>query len=286
MRLLVTGVTGFCGSHLAPVLAEAGHEVYGLTRRRPSGAVPYHPVFGDVATLESLPNGIAAIVHAAAVSPAPDTRTIDYILTNALGTENLARLAADGGVGKLVYFSSLSVHGEIAGPVADEATPVVNPDAYGASKLMGEMALRERADAVPALALRLPAVIGDGASRHWLARQIETARRGEPLRIFNPDRVFNNAIDVDDLARFVASVVERDLVGFDAVPLAADGGLAIRDIAERIVWRAGRKGEIVEESAPRPFFSVSNRRAKDAYGFTPGDFAEQLYRYLDAAFGG
>lgn len=286
MKLLLTGVTGFCGSHVARRLANAGHEVLGLTRRRPSGAAPFTPVYGDVATLDSLPAGIEAVVHMAAVSPTPETRVGDFIATNALGTENLARLAVDGGAKKLVYFSSLSVYGDIAGPLADEDTPIVNPGAYGMSKRLGELALKERAEALPSLALRLPAVIGKGTSRHWLAGQIEKARRGEDLTVFNADSVFNNAVHIDDLAEFITAVLDQDLAGFDAVTLAADDGIPIRDIAERIVWRAGHKATVIEDPAPRPFFAVSNAAAKSRYGFVPGDFAIRLYQYLDDAFDG
>ena len=78
-------------------------------------------------------------------------------------------MAKNVGVKRFIFFSSLSVYGEIKDSIVHETTPILNPGPYGASKLFGEACLKEAEKEMPSIALRLPAVLGKGARRHWLA---------------------------------------------------------------------------------------------------------------------
>jgi UDP-glucose 4-epimerase len=220
------------------------------------------------------------IIHMAAVSPSLETRNFDFVQHNILGTERLIALAARAGVHKFVFFSSLSLYGDIRTPVVDENTPVLNPSPYGASKLFGEFLLRERVQEMNSIALRLPAVLGKGATRHWLASITAQARRGQDVKIYNPNAPFNNAIHIDDLAEFINGLLHWKWTGFDGITLGAEGSLTIAEIATRVTQAAGQSAKVVIDPEPRPSFTVSSERAGAIYGYKAGRFAAILNRYL------
>lgn len=235
---------------------------------------------GDLVSLNELPQGVDAIIHMAAASPETASSVHDFIHDNVLANENLVCLAKDAGVRSFIFFSSLSVYGEIEYDVVDEATPVVNPGAYGVSKLLGEMLLRESADAFASIALRIPAVLGLGASRHWLARAISNTKNGDDLRIFNPNAKFNNAVHLDDLSALIQNLLQQSWSGFDFITLGADGGMTIQQIADKIIAKTKSLSKVIVETEARPHFTISSNRAKRLYGYAPTDFETMLDQYI------
>lgn len=142
-RTLVTGATGFVGSHVTEALLEAGHEPVCTVRassdlRWISGlAVPTVP--GDLRRPEELDaalEGVRTVVHAAGVTSA--SRPELYREVNVLGTQRLAERAAERGVERFVFVSSLAARGPDAsgGPAS----------LYGHTKREAEERLRTIAD--------------------------------------------------------------------------------------------------------------------------------------------
>lgn len=139
-RVLLTGGTGFLGSHVAELLVEAGHEVRATIRAtsdtRWVDPLPVQTVVADLEDPASL--GIAledveAVVHVGGVTIAADRATYDRV--NALGTGSLAAAAGAIGIDRFVYVSSLAARGPDGAP-----GPV---SAYGRSKFGGEERLAE-----------------------------------------------------------------------------------------------------------------------------------------------
>ncbi len=151
MNALVTGATGFLGSHLAAALHEGGARVRALVRlssdlRRLAG-LPVEMVRGaleDPATLVAAVRDQELVVHAAA--KVPDWGTYDeYMRANLEGTRHLIAACQQAGVARLVYVSSLTVLGlPRAGAAVDEATPYAKAarDPYTVSKIAAEKLVR------------------------------------------------------------------------------------------------------------------------------------------------
>src|SRR3972149_2250860 len=118
MKVLVTGASGFFGSHVAEELARQGCDVRVLVRRTSSRAFlagfPHEVSIGDVTDAGSLPGavaGVETVVHAAGLIKARSAAEFDAI--NARGTANLLAAVeqASPGLRRFVYVSSLAAHG-------------------------------------------------------------------------------------------------------------------------------------------------------------------------------
>lgn len=275
MRVLVTGAAGFSGRAIARWLRAKGHDViaHHRTSPLPDDLSDGETWQADLAGDDPLPERLDAIIHTAATSPptgaAHAVPTARLIRDNAVATARLA--AADAGV--FVYLSSLSIHGTITDTTVTPDTPIVNPDAYGLSKLLGEHAVAERGG--PGLAIRLPAVIGGGAARNWPVQVLAKIRAGETVRIFNADAAFNNVVHVQDVAAFAAHILTAPPSGFAAVPVASRGPVRVRDVPTRLAQGAGVDATVEEGSAEKASFTIDIAAAA-ALGFAPRDTATAL----------
>jgi len=169
VRILLTGGSGFLGSHIAEELDRQGADVRALVR--PTSDTRFlkgleHVTLvrggvGDKSSLVAATEGVEGIIHAAGLVKA---RTpADFHHTNALGTANLLDAARENApaLRRFVLVSSLAAMGpsEDGRPVPAGATP--NPVThYGRSKVAAEQAARASAHALPVTIIRPPMIYG------------------------------------------------------------------------------------------------------------------------------
>lgn len=286
MHVLVTGAAGFLGSHLVRHLALQGHDVTAQVRRQPLASI--HSSNGTVrsvstdlaADTKSLPQTLDAVVHTAAVVGVSGVPAATYMRDNAIATYNLVAHALAAGARRFVYISTTSVHGTVTGPVLDDLTPIVDPSTYGVTKLIGERIVADAASRMAGIALRLPAVIGPGAHSNFPAKLLQQIKTGSTLTVFNPTSQYNNAAHVDDLGPFIVGLLEKGWDGFDAVPLAADGAITIREVADLMLHAHGSRLPIIERPAERTPFVVSNLAAHERHSYKPMAIEVMLERFV------
>lgn len=191
-RVLVTGANGFVGQALCPLLEKAGWEVRRATRSAAAASNPAANSFAvggiNAQTDWRKPlEGISAVVHLAARVHLMQDDARDplaqYRAVNRDGTENLARQAAEAGVRRLVYLSSIKVNGERTTEQPFRADDAPHPqDSYARSKWEAEQALQRVAAAtgLESVILRPPLVYGPGVKANFL-RLMRLAERGIPL---------------------------------------------------------------------------------------------------------
>jgi nucleoside-diphosphate-sugar epimerase len=277
MRVLLTGAGGFSGARIAAALLARGHQVVAALRSGPAPAGGVEVIRGDLAGDLALPEAIDAVVHAAARSQGAGVTVEQYARDNVEATRRLVHHAQRSGARKFIQLSTLSVYGRIEAPLVDESTPFIEPDPYGVSKRKAEELVA--AAGIPSLAMRLPGVLGPGSVRNWLTGVLAAARAGREIAVFSPDAPFNNAVHVEDLACFVAELLEREWNGADVVTLAAAGRIPVREAVQILVDAAGGRSRLRVDPAPKRSFVISIARAVERYGYRPMEIGALLRRF-------
>ena len=192
-RVLVTGASGFIGRRVVQRFANEGFPVVAVSRAParslPAGVVGavVHELSGETSWRDLL-RGVGVVIHCAAHVPGvgerPEVSDVRYQRVNVEGTKALAAQAAEAGVHRFVFLSSIKIHGHSTEPghAFDERSPIAPADAYGRSKAAAEEVL-QRVVATTVMApviLRPPLVYGAGVKGN-LAALIRWIRRGLPL---------------------------------------------------------------------------------------------------------
>jgi dihydroflavonol-4-reductase len=148
VRALVTGATGFTGTHLVRALLNAGHGVKALVRDKTRGrwleTSGVEVVVGDVRDCQAVNTAIrdtAVVYHLAAAYRVGGLAPRHYFEVNVEGTRNVVRSCLENRVARLVHCSTVGVHGEIKRPPADEDSPLRPGDSYQWSKALAEDAV-------------------------------------------------------------------------------------------------------------------------------------------------
>ncbi|MEX0682287.1 MAG: NAD-dependent epimerase/dehydratase family protein [Dehalococcoidia bacterium] len=167
MKVLVTGASGFLGSHIAEQFSSAGHDIRLLLRPTSNQqflTFKYEEALGDVTEPESLGaavRGVDAVVHPAGLIKARNEA--EFRAVNECGTANLIQAIEQNApdIQRFVYISSQSAHGPspdgLPRPVDDEPMPV---SAYGRSKLGGEDVTMTSKLADRSVIFRMPVIYG------------------------------------------------------------------------------------------------------------------------------
>ncbi len=136
MHIVITGGSGFIGTHLVRRLLDEGHDVR-IFDKRPSEAFPDLVTLGDVRDQEAMTTALqgADVVYHLAAEHHDDVRPISrYYEVNAGGAENLVAACENNGVNRIIFTSTAAVYGLDEGE-ADESSPETPFNDYGKSKL-------------------------------------------------------------------------------------------------------------------------------------------------------
>jgi nucleoside-diphosphate-sugar epimerase len=271
-RVLITGATGFVGSHIAQAFAEAGYEV--RCGARASSSTRWIPDLERVeldlsrkGDLSGALENVDLVVHAAGITRA--RRAEDYHAVNAEGTKKLA--AAALGVRRFVLISSLAARGP-----DDDGRAQDHPEsAYGRSKLAAEAYLHGFGAQMEAVVLRPAAVYGPRdtdllplfrmASAGWLPLP-------SGANLLQP-------VYAEDVAGAALAAASRPGSGFGPFPVAETSRYTWEDVVAGLEGAVGRTVRAVRlpaaaftlagraaECAARPFSAVpffDERRARD-----------------------
>jgi UDP-glucose 4-epimerase len=187
MRVLVTGANGFVGVALCGHLHAHGHEVVPAVRR--GSALAGEVVVGDVGGTTDWRSALAgcnAVIHLAARvhvmhDTAQDPQAL-YRATNTDATLNLARQAAQVGVKRFVFISTIKANGEGRDAPYLESDAPAPEAAYAISKWEAEQGLLKIAQetGLEVVILRPPLVYGPEVKANF-SRLMQTVQKGWPL---------------------------------------------------------------------------------------------------------
>jgi len=266
MKVLVTGGTGFVGSHAVEALVGAGHEVRLLARSREKvdrvigarGIEVSDVVLGDMTDAKCVRKaltGCDAVLHAAAEVEIGRTKSV--FESNMAGSHNVVGTAVELGLDPIMVISSVATMFPPVGPVITVDDPIVNLHTdYGRSKAEGERYLRElQAAGHPVVSIYPTGVFGP-----------DDPGPGAPLKGLR-DRIRYGylmttggagVVDVRDLASVIVAALEpgrgprRYMAGGHFQPWADEAVLCEQVIGRRVrripapPWLLSLAGRIID----------------------------------------
>lgn len=293
-KILVTGGSGFIGSHVVDKLREKGFEVRVFDMVMPTYRKDiefYQASLLDFDALRMALNGIDVVYHLGAVADVKDVYEDPHYAEaiNVRGTINVLEAARRSPtVRRVIYASTIWVYSDCKEKVVDEETPLPPPShLYTATKLASEYycITYSKLYGLETTILRYGIPYGPRArSGAVIPIFVSKALKGEPLTIAGDGSQFRKFVYVEDLAEgnvlALKSIAKNKIYNLDGKEK-----ITIRQIAETIQKILGKEIKIEYVPArPADFtgIEVSSEKTKRELGWEPKvSFEEGLRRYIE-----
>jgi uncharacterized protein YbjT (DUF2867 family) len=191
LTVLVTGASGFVGSHLAEALVQAGHTVRAMTRQPGCYTGAGEPVHGDVGDPASLDRAMAGVDAAYYLVHSLDSG--DFVDRDAEAARTFGSAAARAGVRRIIYLGGLGRE--------DGALSAHLRSRREVERLLG-------VGGVPVTVLRAAIVIGDGGISWEITRQLVAHLPAMVVPRWATTRT--QPIALSDVLRYLVGVLEPE----------------------------------------------------------------------------
>ncbi len=246
---MVTGGSGFIGSHLVNLLLEKDYDVVVMDRQAPpSSDIKW--VQGDlrwIGDCDRAMRDVDAVLHLAARISVDESLdyAYEYFSDNVLSTINVLRVSKQRGVSHFIYTSSCEVYSDINVGAATETHPCNPISPYAVSKYAAErIALAfGKAYNLKVTVIRPFNTFGERQKAFRAGSVIPTfiisALQGKPLVIHGNGSQIRDYVYVRDIAEAHLKVLEGDYTESAIFNVATGKGITIREIAEKVKERIG-----------------------------------------------
>lgn len=271
LKILVTGGSGFIGTHLGQSLAEDGHEVVSLDLVAPKAPHPLIRFFqGDIRHSETLSLALKdcdAVFQFAAIASIPrcQENPVESYETNLLATPILMQAVAQemkrtGRPLQVIFSSTSAVYGDPGTSLkaAIESAPATELKSFYASqKFASEQAIRIFAQlhSIPAVVFRFFNVFGPGQDpkSHYsgvISIFLENIKNGLPLRLNGGGKQTRDFVSVFDIVRACKLALDLPSSACDghAINLGTGKSISIQELAANLMKLSGKSVPI--ENAP------------------------------------
>jgi dihydroflavonol-4-reductase len=252
VRLLVTGGTGFIGSHLAEEGRRRGAEVVvlGLTDRPEEqanaellsrmGAEVLPGSITDAELCRRAARGATHIFHLAVAMREGGKSDEFFESINLDGTRHLLEAANVQGVERFVYCSTIGIYGHRAPGITREDSPLAPGNVYERTKVSAERLVRDFAEqcGLPAVVLRPADVYGPRDQR--LLKLFKGISRGR-FPLFGSGEGRRHMVYVDDVVSAFFKACERDEALGQGLIVAGPRACTLRDLVDEITRATGSK---------------------------------------------
>lgn len=283
-QVLVTGVAGFIGSHVARRLNAEGYKIYGVDdlsqgkeSNIPKGIEFIKADLSDPECVQFLPKECHAILHLAGQSsgeisfdnPASDIRK------NVFSTLNLLRWGIERKCPKLVYASSMSVYGaQPDEPVKEDA--ICRPSScYGVGKLASEYYLAVYSKYISTAAFRMFNVYGPGQDMENLRQgmvsiYLQQALEGGDIHVKGSLERYRDFVYIDDVVEVWAAALKLDFSSPFIANLGTGARTSVGDLLKAIGKRIPATRWHVDGRTPGDQFGIyaDNGRLSKIFGFS------------------
>jgi len=233
MNILVTGATGFIGSHLVRRLRDNNH-VYCLVRKRGQiEELPNQSVIecdlGLPLNSNLLPTDIRAIVHLAQANVPFPEKANELYRVNTVSTQELLHYGFKSGITTFIYASSGGVYGSGNRRFSEDDIP--QPlDYYSVTKYCSELLVSQYRQHFNTVILRFFAPYGVGQKNRLIPNLIERIKKGDEILIYNEGNPRMNPLYITDVVEIIARALT--LSDHRVINVGGQESYNIREIAE------------------------------------------------------
>lgn len=257
MNILVTGGAGFLGKHLCRALANAGHVVTVLDKKRNE---EFETVIGDIkdaAVVAKTLEGIDAVFHLASFIEAGESVVEPYKYTdnNVLGTVVLLEEMRKKNVKTFIFSSSAAVYGEpLRVPILeDDRTMPINP--YGMTKLAMEALASSYSYSFgfTCVALRYFNLYGPEENHepetHAIPRFISQIEKGDEVTVWGSGEHKRDFVYVHDIVEAHLKALDLPPEKFHYMNLSGKNATSVIDVIHMLETIMGKKATIAYKDA-------------------------------------
>ena len=267
-KIVITGGTGFIGSHIAESLAKNGHEIVIV-----DNLDPYYSIDLKMRNLDIVLNSGNAVFINADVTDLSRMKeiidsTVDYVYheaaqagvrisvedpfkpndVNVLGTLNVLKASLDAGVKKVINASSSSVYGKVKYLPFDEQHPTEPVSPYGVSKLAAEHYCRVFYEVygLPTTSLRYFTVYGP-RMRPDLAISIFTKKMlaNEPITVFGDGEQTRDFTYIEDVAEANKRLLNNKVTDGKVLNIGGGNRISVNTLIETLRSITGSTSEVI-----------------------------------------
>jgi len=281
MKAVITGSSGFIGSHL----------IHALKQLKTIEVCPFqqgvHSLF-DPDTLKPLLGKSRIVYHLAGANRAAPHELMGVNVIGTLNMLEVMRQVADADV-KLVFLSSFQVYRPTPEPVmVDESFPREPESLYGVSKKMAEELISFYG--LPSIIFRPSNIYGPRCRPYYnsvISTFCDLMVKGKPLTLNGTGEQSRDFIYVSDVVRAMVQVVEYQVSGVEIFNLCSEKLISLNGVIDTLTDIAGRKSEIVKNAVPQDcrFLRGNSGKAKREFNWSPEvdlrEGLEQTYRWFE-----
>ena len=254
--ILLTGASGFVGRAVQASLIRSRFVRVALRQADAAGVpegveVAETSLSPDQDWIEAL-RGVSSVIHCAARVHVMNEEAADPLAefrrVNVDGTLRLACQAAEAGVRRFVFVSSIKVNGEHSQPgqpfTADQIPSPCDP--YGVSKWEAEVGLLALSEetGMEVVIIRPPLVYGPGVKANFLA-MMRWLKRGVPLPLGGLTENRRSLVFLDNLVDLIVTCVDHPAAANQIFLVSDDEDLSTAALLRRMTGALGRPGRLV-----------------------------------------
>src|SRR5215472_1964959 len=292
MRILVAGGAGYIGSALIPKLLERGYQVdvvdlFWFGNSLPTEVGIVHRDIFDLQTADLKEYDQVIFLAGLSNDPMAEFSPSKNFIFNAAAPAYLCYIAKQARVRRYIYASSCSVYGYTENELFDEDRPVSSAYPYGISKLQGERAVLQLADAnFSVIALRKGTVSGYSPRMRFdliVNTMFKSALKDGVIRVNNP-AIWRPVLSMEDACMaYIRSIEANESIS--GIFNITSGNHTVGEVADLV------RGTIEQEMGTKPAleikhlkdirnYKVSIERAKTILSFHPHHDIRSIVRNL------
>lgn len=314
MEIVLTGMSGFVGQALLPRLLNKEYNVRAAVRnlnKTLAGQVSLFPI-DNICKNQNwkiVVTGADTVIHCAArvhiMDDSSSSPLDEFREVNTYGTLNLAQQAADAGVKRFIFISSIKVNGEsteLRFPFKPDDT-FIPIDPYGLSKYEAEMGLRKIAQetGMEIVIIRPPLVYGPNVKANF-ASMMKWVYKGLPLPLGGLKNNKRSFVSIDNLVDLIITCIDHPKAGNRTFLVSDNDDVSTTRLLQNMATALSVPIRLIP--VPASWFNVASRifgkpaiaqrlcgslqvdtsQTKDILGWTPPQTMEQGFRKTAEAF--